>query len=110
MQKEHLNDVFIKADDPGVEPEDTQCCRKRRNGKARVSSREHGEELEHGLLETDISHHHKVGSAVAQQAKHMRQQKWMENQTGKASSPGIPVKKKTVDVESGKVWWSVGSS
>lgn len=81
MQKEHLNDAFIKADEPGVEPENIQCCGKRRNSEAHVSSREQGEELVQGLLETDVAHHHIEDSAVAQQVKYTRQQKGMENQS-----------------------------
>lgn len=45
---------------------------KRRNSDAHVSSRDHGEEeIVHGLMETDISHHHVEDSAVSQKGDHI---------------------------------------
>ena len=43
MQKEHLQNASIQADDPGIEPEDTKCRGKRGNSDGNVGGGEHGE-------------------------------------------------------------------
>ena len=65
MQKEHLQNASIQADDPGIEPEDTKCCGKRGNSEANVGGREHGEEVEHGLMEAGVCDHYIQDGAYA---------------------------------------------
>lgn len=51
MQKEHLHNAGIQADDPGIEPEDTQRGGERGSSDAYVCGGEQGEEVVHGLVE-----------------------------------------------------------
>ena len=80
MQKEHLQNASIQADDPGIEPEDTKCCGKRGNSDANVGGREHGEEVEHGLMEAGVCDHYIQDGAFPKRAITQRQPKGIENQ------------------------------
>lgn len=72
MQKEHLQNASIQADDPGIEPEDTKCCGKRGNSDANVGGGEHGEEVVHGLMEAGVCDHYIQDGAIPQKGNHTK--------------------------------------
>ena len=80
MQKEHLQNASIQADDPGIEPEDTKCRGKRGNSDTNVGGGEHGEEVVHGLMEAGVCDHYIQDGAFPKRAITQRHQKGIENQ------------------------------
>lgn len=48
------NICTMQADDPGVVPENSQCCRERRNRDAHASGGEYGEEIVLVLMEVGV--------------------------------------------------------
>ena len=72
MQKEHLQNASIQADDPGIEPEDTKCRGKRGNSDANVGGGEHGEEVVHGLMEAGVCDHYMQDGAISQKGNHTK--------------------------------------
>lgn len=79
MNEKHLSEAGFKDDLPETKPEDSEHLRDGSCGETQVNGSQHGQEVEHRLVQAALSLDHKQNSEVPYECNHVHYTKGKAN-------------------------------